>query len=65
LAATETPIVALAFPLCPDVMPIQFCETDALQEQPVSVVRSNDNRPPAEPIVSPLRLSEKRHVAAA
>jgi len=46
-------------------MPIQFCETDALQEQPVSVVRSNDNRPPAEPIVSPLRLSEKRHVAAA
>jgi hypothetical protein len=61
----ESPIVALAFPLCPDVMPIQFCEADALQEQPASVVRSNARRPPTKPIVSPLRLSENWHGAAA
>lgn len=46
-------------------MAIQFCEALALQLQPESVDTSNAIRPPANPIASPLRLSENRHGAPA
>jgi hypothetical protein len=65
LAETISATVPLALPACPDVIEIQLLPDVAVQLQPVSVDTSTERRPPAAPIVSLERLSEKRHAAAA
>jgi hypothetical protein len=39
-------IVALAFPLAPEIIPSQLLSLDALQAQPVSVVSPTASCPP-------------------
>jgi hypothetical protein len=56
-ADTVSVTVALALPVCPDVIAIQASPLDALHAQPVSVVMSTVRRPPPAPIESPLRLN--------
>ena len=64
-AATASPTVPLALPLCPEDTTIQFDPLVAVQLQPLMVVTSTASRPPAAAIPSPGRLSVNTHGAAA
>lgn len=64
-AATETEIVALAFPLEPDETVNQLALDVAVQLHPVSVVSWKESLPPSTPTVSALRLMVYRQAAAA
>jgi len=55
--------VPLAAPLPPDEIAIQLAFGFAVQLQPFSVETSTASRPPAAPMLSPLRLRAYRHGA--
>lgn len=64
-AATVRATVPFALPLWPDAIAIQLAPLDALHAQPESVATSTVKRPPDAGALSDVRLSEKRHGAAA
>jgi hypothetical protein len=65
LTATTSPTAPPALPLWPDDTEIQFAELAAFQPQPFSVETFTVSRPPAAAMVSPVRLNEYTHGAAA